>query len=202
MKTLRVFFDFTCPYCYLAWGYFKKVKEYAALDDDWVGWEIHPEVPQAGRPIQDVLSGVDLEARRQKLNTLGLPVGLAPGEKTFVPNTRRALCAAEFAREHGKLHIWIDAVYRASFAEKQNIGELEVLLELARQAGLNAETLRSALADGKYESVLLAHDCECIERKVEWVPTVYMGEKKIIEGAFTFDEFEQALSTQVLDVPR
>ena len=199
MKTIRVFFDFTCPYCYLAWGYFKKMKESAVLDDDWVGWEIHPEVPQAGRPIQKVLNGVDMEARRLKLNTLGLPVGLAPGEKNFVPNTHSALCAAEFARAAGKLHAWIDAVYRASFVEKKNIGELEVLLEIARQVGLSAEALQSALEEGKYARVLGAHDRECAERKVEWVPTVYMGEKKIIEGAFTFGEFEQAINTQVLE---
>lgn len=196
MDQLRVFFDFTCPYCYLAWGYFKKVKESVKLNDDWVGWEIHPEVPKEGRPIQELLQGVDLAERRRKLNSLGKPVGLIPGERTDTPNTRLALCAAEFAREAGKLHEWIDVVYQASFMGKKNISDIGVLLDLARQIGMDSGVLRQTLESEKYVSVLLAHETECIAKKVEWVPTVYMGERKIIEGAFTFAEFEQVIHKQ------
>lgn len=198
MKPLRIFFDFSCPYCYLAWGYFKKIRESGELNDDWVSWEIHPEIPREGRNIQDVLQGVDLAERRQKLNSLGAPVGLAPGEKVFVPNTRWALAAVEVARENRKLHAWIDAVYHASFVDKKNIGDLEVLLTIARQVGLNENALRQALESGCYEKVLLEHEHECIDKKIEWVPTVFFGEEKIIEGAFTFAEFESVMNAKVL----
>lgn len=195
---LRVFFDFSCPYCYIAWGFFKELKKQAVLEDDWVTWEIHPDIPKEGRKIQDVVTGVDMEARRQKLNTLGEPVGLAPGDKEFVPNTRLALSAVEFAREHQKLHAWIDAVYQASFVQGQDIGDIEILLTIAGQLGLDSVALRQALESGRYVNQLLAHDQECADRQIEWVPTVYCGDERILEGAFTYAIFEQMMRERVL----
>jgi predicted DsbA family dithiol-disulfide isomerase len=202
LKSLRIFFDFTCPYCYLAWGYFQKIRERTVLNDDWVSWEIHPEVPQEGRPIQEVLPGVDLLERKKKLNGLGAAVGLTPGEKVFVPNTHWVLSAVEFARESNKLHTWIDAVYHASFVEKKNIGDMGVIMAIARQVVLDEALLRQSLESGRYESVLLQHEQECTEKKIEWVPTVYYGEEKIIEGAFTFAELEKVMSEKVFNVSK
>lgn len=55
---LRIIFDFSCPYCYIAWGFVQKLKETIDLADDWVGWEIHPDLPKGGRMIQDVVPGI------------------------------------------------------------------------------------------------------------------------------------------------
>ena len=197
MKRLRIIFDFSCPYCYLAWGYFKKIRDKTPLNEDWFSWEIHPEVPKEGRRLQDVVQVADMEERRQRLNGLGAPVGIAPGEKVFVPNTRWVLAALEVAVQNNKMHDWLDAVFHASFVEQKNIGDMEIILALARQVGLDAEALRQVLESGRYESLLLSHDRECMEKKIEWVPTVFFGENKVIEGAFTFAEFEKAMKDKV-----
>ena len=197
-KQLRIIFDFSCPYCYLAWGYFKKLKQTESLNDDWFSWEIHPEVPKTGSPLQDVVQVADMAERKQRLNALGAPVGIAPGEKVFVPNTRLALCALEFAREQQKQHAWIDAVYQASFVGQKNIGELDVLLNIAREINLDAAALGRALAEERYLPVVLEHDRQCMEQQIEWVPTVFAGETKIIEGAFSFAEFTAVMKQKVL----
>ncbi len=197
-KQLRIIFDFSCPFCYLAWGYFKKLRETVVLADDWFSWEIHPEVPKMGSPLQDVVQVADMAERKQRLNALGAPVGIAPGEKVFVPNTRLALCALEFACEQRKQHAWIDAVYQASFVGQKNISELAVLLNIAREINLDEAALLQALESDRYLPILLEHDRLCLEQKIEWVPTVFAGETKIIEGAFTFAEFTAAMQAKVL----
>ena len=197
-QPLRIIFDFSCPYCYLAWGYFKKLRQTETIHEDWFSWEIHPEVPKTGSPLQDVVQVADMAERKQRLNALGAPVGIAPGEKVFVPNTRLALCALEFAREQQKQHAWIDAVYQASFVGQKNIGELDVLLNIAREINLDAAALGQALADERYLPVLLEHDRQCMEQQIEWVPTVFAGETKIIEGAFSFAEFTAVMKQKVL----
>lgn len=197
-KQLRIIFDFSCPYCYLAWGYFKKLRQTETLHDDWFSWEIHPEVPKMGSPLQEVVQVADMAERKQRLNALGAPVGIAPGEKVFVPNTRLALCALEFAREQQKQHAWIDAVYQASFVGQKNISELAVLLNIAREINLDTAALRQTLESDRYLPVLLDHDRLCLEQKIEWVPTVFAGETKIIEGAFSFAEFTAAMQAKVL----
>ena len=190
---LRIFFDFSCPYCYLAWGYFKKLKASIPLADEWVTWEIHPDVPQGGLNIQDVVPGVDLITRRQKLNDLGEPVGIAPGNKEFVPNTRWALEIGEYAKENHKMLEWIDRVYHASFVEDKNIGDRRVLLHIAEKMGMDSNAIGQALDNGDYRHLLTEHDQECGEKKVEWVPTIFRGDEKILEGVFTFDLFEETI---------
>lgn len=190
---LRVYFDFCCPYCYLAWGFMKKLKETVAINDEWVTWEIHPNSKPQGDFIQNVVPNVNMEERKLSLNRLGAPIGLTPGDQLFVPNTRLALEATQFATAAGKMHDWIDAVYHASFVEGKNIGDQDILLTIARQIGLDADGLAAALNTGRYTQVLLAHDRECAEKKIEWVPTIYAGEEKVLEGALTYSVFAETL---------
>lgn len=191
--SLQVYFDFSCPYCYLAWGYMKRVKEKTAIDDVWVSWEIHPQTPQEGAHIQEVMPTVNLLERLKKLNDLGAPVGITPGHNTFRPNTKLALEALEYATACGKMHRWIDAVYQASFVVGVNIGDKAVLLKIAHNIGLDASELDKRLASGYYSPTILAHDNECMDKQLEWVPTVYQGDTRVIEGAFSYAEFEEKI---------
>ena len=38
-----------------------------------------------------------------------------------------------------------------------------------------------------------------MEQKIEWVPTVLDGEKRVIEGTFTYAEFVAAMREKVLN---
>lgn len=171
----------------------KRLKTSMSISDHWIGWEIHPDTPTEGARIQEVVPSANLEERRKRLNDLGAAVGLMPGDKTFVPNTRLALEATEFAIEHGKMHDWIDAVYEANFVANCNIGSMEVLLSIADRLGLNQELLQDRLSSGYYRQALLDHDRECMDKQLEWVPTIFAGEAKVIEGAFGYEQFEQAI---------
>lgn len=195
---LRIFFDFSCPYCYVAWGFVKKLKASIPLDDEWVTWEIHPAAPREGLKIEDIVPGIDLLTRRETLNALGAPVGFFPGNSEFVPNTRWALEIGEYARENHKMLEWIDRVYHASFVEHKNIGDRQVLLHIAKQMGFDLDEINQVLDSGRYGQLLQEHDQECVVKKVEWVPTIFSGEKKILEGVFTFSVFEETIRSQSL----
>lgn len=190
---INTVFDFSCPYCYLAWGYIRKLQQKIPFDVEWMTWEIHPDVPKDGRNICEVVPDVNLEERRYKLNTLGAPVKLAPGNKVFVPNTRWALETVEFSRENHKLQEWVDAVFQGSFAEGKDIGDIFILLDLAENIGLDTDQLRQALEIDHYGEILLKNDQTCAKKQVEWVPTIFVGDNKILEGAFSFEDFEKAI---------
>jgi len=190
---LRIIFDFSCPYCYLAWGFVRKLGQTTKLSTEWIPWEIHPDVPLVGAHIQDVVEGVNLSERREKLNTLGSPVGLAPGEKVFVPNTRLALRGLEFAKEFRRENEWVDAVFNASYIGGKNIGDIIILEEIVQRVGLDLGQFRKAMNEGRFGDVLLKNDQECAAKQVEWVPTFFIGGEKIIEGAFTYAAFEEKM---------
>lgn len=195
--SLRIVFDFSCPYCYIGWHYIKKLKQSLTFNDEWLTWNIHPEVGPEGMDIRKVLTNFDPEARRAKLNGLGAPVGVAPGDMTFVPDTRLALQAVEFATAHGQWRAWCDAVFAANFEQKKDIGDKAVLLAIAQEIGLPVAELDVALSTGLYANILIEHDQLFAKLQVEWVPTIFSGEARILEGAFTFAQAEETITNLV-----
>lgn len=192
---LRIVFDFSCPYCYITWNYIKKIKQKKLLADEWLTWNIHPEVGPQGMDIRQLVPTFNQEERRARLNALGQPVGAAPGDVTFVPDTRLALQAMEFAKEHGKASAWCDTVFSAHFAQGKNIGDKALLLELARNIDLPAIDLDRDLTSGKYMHILAQHDRIFATKGVEWVPTIFLGDKIFLAGAFTYEELEHAIES-------
>lgn len=150
MSSIKIVFDFCCPYCYLAWGFVRKLQQDFTFDVEWMGWEIHPELPLEGSALADLMPTADLQESGRRLNDLGAPVELVPGNNAFVPNTRLALQGLEFAKEHGKDQAWVDAVYQSHFTEQKNIGDMAVLLDIAESIGLSADKLSIALTANQY----------------------------------------------------
>lgn len=194
MSSIKIVFDFCCPYCYLAWGFVRKLQQDFTFDVEWMGWEIHPELPLEGRALADLMPTVDLQESGRRLNDLGAPVELVPGNNTFVPNTRLALQGLEFAKEHGKDQAWVDAVYQSHFTEQKNIGDMAVLLDIAESIGLSAGKLSIALTTNQYQDTLLNHDRICAQNHIEWVPTVLVNDKKNLEGVLSYKDFTKFIT--------
>ncbi len=68
-----------------------------------------------------------------------------------------------------------------------------MLLHIAGQIGLDKDEICQALDNGHYRYLLQQHDQECGEKKVEWVPTIFSGDDKILEGVFTYSVFEETI---------
>ncbi|MDU2066799.1 MAG: disulfide bond formation protein DsbA, partial [Sporomusaceae bacterium] len=109
------------------------------------------------------------------------------GDKTCSSNTRWALEDLEFAKEYHKEQEWVDAVYQSSFVQRQDIGDLHTLLDIAKSLELDTDKLRFALENHVYYRVLLRNDQYCMEQRLEFVPTIYSGDKILLEGVLTFD---------------
>ncbi len=121
------------------------------VDVDWVPFELHPETPPEGKAIDSAPNG-RRAAVYEHLRRLAAEAGLEMKQKRFVSNSRLALEAGEFARAAGprRFDAFHRALLHAYFEEARDIGNPEILLEVAREAGLDAEALRTALAERRY----------------------------------------------------
>lgn len=181
MRNIRIYFDFSCPYCYNEWNFMKKIREQVELEEDYYSWEIHPDAPLEGKK----LDFPDMKKRFKELNELGAPVGAAPGNMEKVYNTKKALQLLEEAKKQGLELPYIETVFHAYFVDQVNIADDKVILPLAEKVGVKGAA--EVLAEGRYLDTILEHDKHCMDIGLEYVPTVYEGEKKILEGVLTFD---------------
>lgn len=103
-----------------------------------------------------------------------------------MPNTRRALAIAEFARDQGRLKEFCALTMDAHWKEGKNIEDNTVLKEVAASAGLDPENAILATDDATYLKRVDALRVEYKQVGVGGIPTFVFG-NEVIEGCRPYD---------------
>jgi predicted DsbA family dithiol-disulfide isomerase len=158
-----------------------------------VSCEIHPETPPEGVLLSVRLPGIDWDGMYQNLRRSGAPYGIAFGDVKLLSNSRLSLEAGEFARDQGRFDDFHEEIFRAYFTGVQDIGRMDVILDVARSSGLDAEALRAALTQGLYRERLQAAQQESERYGVTGVPAFIIEEHYKIVGAQPLEVFRETL---------
>src|SRR5207237_5241951 len=114
------------------------------------------------------------------------PVCWPPG---WPPNTLQAMRAAIWAKGRGLAREFALAAYRRAFVDGLDLGDLEVVVEAAADAGLPAEELRAAIAAQELKTALRHATEAAWDAGVRGVPSlrvgtaVYFGDDRLGEAA-------------------
>lgn len=129
------------------------------------------------------------------LRTMGAPFGITFADFTNLSNSRNAHLAAEFAREKGRFHDLHMKLFAAYFSEGLDIGDLEVLAELGKDAGLDSAELVASVHGGKYAGILKTVQEQAVQRGVSGVPAFFIADREKIVGAQPIEVFRKILKT-------
>ena len=135
----------------------------------------------------------DIKRIMEHLRTMGAPFGITFVDRPLLSNSRLALQAAEFAREQDLFDPFHTALFAAYFSHGLDIGNIDVLAMIAKDAGLDEEAMKRDLQDGKHLPRLEAMKEEAAVRGVNGVPAFFIGDKKSVVGAQPLDVFRKAL---------
>jgi predicted DsbA family dithiol-disulfide isomerase len=183
---LEVFTDFVCPWCYLITPRVEKLKQNFDLDVQWVYFPLHPDTPQEGLLLSNLFAGrnFDLEAAHARLLSLMEAEGLQFNQRTHTFNSR---LAQELAKAFDVVR---DPLYRAYFEHGKNIGDVEVLVEIARANGVAESDARAVLTQRTFKQ-FVDEDWEKARRYgITGVPSFVAGNRKVT-GAHSYQVLEQ-----------
>lgn len=155
--------------------------------------ELHPETPAKGKLLTEMFKPEDVGSMMQHLRSAGAPFGIVFADITRISNSRKALQAAEFARENGKFEEFHRALFQAYFSNGMDIGDHTVLAQIASETGLDTQALEHALRSGKYLPMVDQVRDEAARLDVTGVPAFFLGGKKSIVGAQPIEVFRKAL---------
>src|SRR2546422_2910316 len=113
---------------------------------EWVPFELHPEIPTEGRPRDAVLPPAYRARAEEGVNRLAAQVGLRLRLHDRLINSRPALQAAEFAREHGRFEPMHRELFRAYWDQGRDVSDMAVLREVASLAGADAGRMGAGVA--------------------------------------------------------
>jgi len=155
--------------------------------------EIHPETPPEGTLMTARFRAEDIERMMGHLRTMGAPFGIAFVDRPVLSNSHAALLAVEFAREQGKFQAFHEAVFASYFSHGLDIGDLDVLRQLALDIGLDAGAMAGAVKSGKHLQILEKAKEDGARLGVTGVPTFFINETRALVGAQPLDVFRKAL---------
>jgi len=173
---ILLYYDYICPFCFLATERVLKVAKEFDLEVKWLGVEIHPEYTVEGKRRRKTEKTLRIS---QTLETVAAEDGMKIKLPGFVTNSRLCLEAAEFAKGKNRFMEFHKASYTAYFMEGKNIGILEVVLEAGKRAGLCPEELSHSLEKRIFSERIEENMESARKNDVFGVPTFYLGGLRI-----------------------
>ena len=197
--------DVSCPWCVIGLGgleeALRRVGGLVEADIHFRPFELNPDMPPEGQniaehvamkygatPEQSVASRAAIKARAAEVGFV-----IATGPESRIYNTFDAHRLMHWAAIEGRQYALKRALFEAYFTHGKNPGDHEVLMDVAAQAGLDADAAREVLASGRYAEEVRADERRWREADIHAVPTLIIDDRYMISGGQPADAFERAL---------
>ena len=191
----RLFFDYVDPLSYVL-----ELRLREAEDATGVEAARHPlELAPPGGGLLDP-DGAEAASRWEGARVAAARDGVDFRRPAFYPASRKAHELVLHARENGRGLEVHDAIFRAFHVEGRDVGRVDVLVELAVEAGLDRTTTKAVLdVDRHLESVRTLR--RIAERLgVPGVPTL-LTERRALEGIPEAETLRESLAHDAPDTP-
>jgi 2-hydroxychromene-2-carboxylate isomerase len=176
MSGPEFFYDFNSPYAYLT---AQRIDELIP-DVTWTPVAFGVIVKQTAKTpwsFAEASRAVGQATIARRAQVRGLlpvvyPAGWPKGSYSLTP-----LRAALVADDAGRLREFSLALYRSVFADGRSPGDLDVILDAAAAAGVDADAVRAGVEDDDVKARLRATTDAALARGIDGVPTVTVGEQ-------------------------
>jgi predicted DsbA family dithiol-disulfide isomerase len=176
--------DYVCPWCYIGHRRIEQLQQEFDIEVEWRPFELHPETPTTGARLEGRLgNAARIRAYTENILTIAGESSIAMHMPTVVSNSHLALESAEFARDRGCFDAMHEALFTAYFERGADIGDVDVLCDIARDAGIDDQGLRQALTDEAYARLIDESTNAAREHEILSTPTfVFPGGFRLIGG--------------------
>jgi predicted DsbA family dithiol-disulfide isomerase len=190
--------DYICPFCYIGYHRIEQLKKEYNLDVEWRPFEIHPETPKGGALTKELpFPKGYLEIAFANVRRLAEEDGLKLKFSEKLPNSQLALYISEFARKKGKFEEFHKLVLESYWLEGKDIGDKDLLLDLAESIGLDKNEIENYLNTNEPSNVIQKSLKELRRYGINGVPS-FLIEDKLVIGAQPYDTFKNVIN-KILD---
>tara|TARA_Y100000815_G_scaffold90487_1_gene79382 strand:- start:1119 stop:1772 length:654 start_codon:yes stop_codon:yes gene_type:complete len=210
MPKLDILSDPICPWCYI--GKANLDRALAAHPDhpfiiEWHPFQLNPGMPPEGMDRRTYLeakfggkeNAVKTYARiAEAAEEAGLMINFAAIERT--PSTLNAHRLIHWAGIEGRQTAVVSLLFEAYFEKGLDIGDTEVLAQIAERAEMDGAVVRRLLAGDADADLIAARDAHARERGVDGVPTFILANQHVLVGAQPSALWEQVIN-EINEIP-
>jgi protein disulfide-isomerase len=192
---IEVWSDMMCPFCYIGKRKFEAALAQFPHQDKvewvWRSFQLDPDLQtNAQLKIHQYLAmrkGISIEQAlqlnqyvTQMAKTVGLTFAL---DKAVVANSFNAHRFVHFAKAYTRQNQAKEALFRAYFTEGRNIDNMDTLLQLGEQIGLDTAALKMALENGSFADAVNKDLNDARQLGINGVPFFLFNKKFALSGA-------------------
>ena len=159
----------------------------------WLPFELHPEAPREGIPRDAYFGRARSERMHSHLQSIAESVGLQMHSRDVIINSRRALGAAEFARERGKFEDMHHALFKAHWEGSGRLEDVDDLVRIGTAVGLDGGPLRSAVEEHRYDPVIDENRRMASSVGIDAIPAHIFGRRYLVLGAQPYEVLKQVV---------
>ncbi|MGD1037863.1 MAG: DsbA family oxidoreductase [Roseiarcus sp.] len=202
--TIDVVSDVVCPWCYLG----KRRLALALAEADggpiavrWRPYQLDPTIPADGMDrrayLRNKFGDVSrLDEIHARLTALGAEVGVAYHFDAIsrAPNTLDAHRLIRWALAADAQDRIVERLFQLYFEQGRDIGERALLVEVARECGMDGEVVAKLLADGHDGEAVQAEIAQAQSIGVTGVPFFIFASRLAVPGAQSADVLATAIA--------
>ncbi|MCH8249427.1 MAG: DsbA family oxidoreductase [Proteobacteria bacterium] len=190
---VEVIADLVCPFCYIGKRRFDDALKavQGPRQVSWYPYQLNPDIPAAGLPFDVYLtmrfgSPANVDPVLEYLNGEGEELGI---EFRFdkirhVPNTLIVHQLMQLAETLGKNQSAIaEDLLSAFFEQGRNIGEKDVLIDIAGAHGIGAQEVLKAVDSEQIKQLVLTREAQVRSSGLAGVPGFLINRRLLVAGA-------------------
>jgi predicted DsbA family dithiol-disulfide isomerase len=202
--TIDVVSDVVCPWCFLGKRRLDsaiRASKGAPIVVRWRPFQLDPSIPAGGMDrrahiMAKFKDDARLAAVHDRLSEMGKGIGVAFAFDRIerAPNTLDAHRLIRWASVGDKQDAVVDRLFRLYFEEGRDIGDRKVLIDVARECGMDAELVAKLLADGDDVDAVQAEIAQAQAIGVSGVPFFIFASRFGVPGAQETEVLAKAIA--------
>ena len=199
---VEVIADFVCPFCFLGKRRLDKALEAVEGPSDvsWYPFQLNPDIPLEGQPFDEFLEqrfggAANLAPVLEQLAAQGRADGVrfAWDKIRHVPNTLPLHQLVQHAAGVGADQAALgDDLMSAFFEEGRNIGERDVLVDIARRHGIRGRDTRKAIQSDHLRQATVVREAQVRSSGLIAAPGFLLNRRLLVVGAQPTDNLVNA----------
>ena len=202
---IEIWSDIVCPFCYIGKRRFEEALSYFEHNDqleiEYKSFQLNPNtVTNTEITAHQNLAthkGISVQEAKQmgdQVTNMAKEVGLTYDfDKAVVANTLRAHQMLHFAKRKKRQLEAKEVLLKAYFTDGENIDDIDTLVMLGEQIGLDASELRNSLETNEFEEAVRYDIYEAQQLRIQGVSFYVFNRKYGISGAQQVDVFKQTM---------
>jgi predicted DsbA family dithiol-disulfide isomerase len=200
---IEVFSDLICPWCFI--GKRRLDRALAATGDEirvtWRPFQLYPDLPMEGvdrAAFYKARFGAEADSKKigerigAEANEAGITLDYSRIDK--VPNTLHGHRLVSFFHGDARQHALMDDLFRAYFTEGRNLGDIEVLADIAAGHGEDRDRIRTRLLSDEGARSIRAQVQGAYGSGLTGVPYFVLGGRFGVPGAQSTETMTQLIA--------